>query len=160
MSKKNRAKKHSARDFRGLPRLKPPVVQQTYFGTQRASGEPSSTYDDRRTRCFELATYAVVFGSVPEGSLLVHGSWHGPGASERIAHAWVELPGGFVWEPITCCVYEKASFEHWTACWPEMTYTKAQAQQMVHQSGTYGSWHGSKYPSTPLQGEGEVQTTT
>lgn len=148
MAKRNRVKGQQRID-RNAPRLKPPVVQQAFFGTQQANGEPSAEYEDRRGRCFELATYAVVFGTVPEGSILHHGSWHGPGAPERIAHAWVELPGGFIWEPITCNVYEKTSFEHWTACWSEVAYTRKAAMQMTNKTGTYGSWHGSRYPSNP-----------
>lgn len=141
----------ASRALRGKPRIEPPVVQQSFFGTRKANGEPSATFDERRHRCFELATYAVVFGTAPEGSLLVHGSWYGPGAIERIAHAWVELPDGFIWEPITCNVYEKTSFEHWTQCWPERTYSKPVAQRLIHETGNYGSWHGSRYPSTNLQ---------
>lgn len=122
-------------------RIQPPVVRETLLGTEYASDEPSSTYEERRQRCFELATYAVAFGAAA-GSTLVHGSWHGPGAPERIPHAWVLLgKGRFVWEPIRGRVYRRAEFDHWTDADYETEYALGEVRRHIAESGHYGPWH-------------------
>lgn len=118
-----------------------------FLGTENANAEPSLTFDQRRRRCYELAGYAVLFGSAPPSSLLVHGSWHGPGAAERIGHAWVLLPPrGLVWEPIRARLYDRDDFYSWTSAWDERTYAVSVARSMVATRGHFGRWHESRYP--------------
>lgn len=153
MSKKNRQKGKDKR-LKGQPRVQPIVVENTYFGTEFAGGDRAISREERRNRCFELAGHAVVFGSVPEGSLLVHGSWHGPAEDMvRIAHAWVQLPDGWVWEPISCNVYKQEEFEHWAAAWSERSYSKAHAKALMNSSGHYGAWHVNRYESNGPEDE-------
>lgn len=130
--------------------LRPDGVQD-YLGTERANLEPSDTYDLRRGRCYELAGYAVAFGTTPPNVRLVHGSWHGPGAAQRIGHAWVELPdpehrGLMIWEPIRGVIYPAGPWRAWTQAWDERTYTLPTVRRLLAKSGNYGRWHESRYP--------------
>lgn len=117
-----------------------------YLGTERANDEPSVGFGQRIQRCFELAGYAIVFGDAPEGSRLVHGSWHGPKAERRIRHAWLELPDGLIWEPIRAVIHQADEFRSWARMWDEVSYTKSQAQNACQAFGHYGPWTESRYP--------------
>lgn len=137
-----------------------PEGMQHFMGTEQANGEPSETVELRRTRCFELATYAMLFGLAGRtvGAELVHGTWHGPGAPRRIPHAWVNLIDPVTgdratWEPIHAVVYDRSEFYAWTAAWDERTYNVVTARACcVGAAGGahYGPWHMSRYsPANP-----------
>lgn len=124
-------------------RSEPRPVGRVWFCAQ----EPE--FEARISRCYELAGRAVVMGSAPAGAMLVHGSWHGPGAPRRIGHAWVEWEsevGPRVWEPITGRIYETEAFYAWTAAEIEVAYTKAEASREMVKSGHFGRWHESPHP--------------
>jgi hypothetical protein len=111
-----------------------------FFGTEEVEGDPS-----RKGRCYELSCYALVFGTAPPNSILVHGSIHGPDDDmERIAHAWLELPNGKVWEPYTHSVY--VNWLTFAEPREERRYTRYQAIRMVRQTGTWGAWHDVTWP--------------
>lgn len=134
MSKESRA-------LRRAPRIEPVGVLD-FLGTVNANGEPSLTFAQRHQRCFELATFAVVFGTAPRDAQLVHDSWHGPGAPARIPHAWVLLADGSVWEPIRARLYaDRAAWYHWTAARDEVAYAGPLAQRLTLQHQHYGPWH-------------------
>lgn len=116
-----------------------------YLGTENANDEPSLLFGQRRGRCYELAGYAIAFGNVPAGTLLVHGSWTGPVPKERIGHAWLLLPDGLVWEPIRARIYDRDEFYAWTKAWDEATYNQQVARRHLSASGHYGRWHKSRY---------------
>lgn len=122
------------------------VIGNPYFGTEDIDGERALTLSERGGRCFELSAYAIVFGTAPAGSVLVHGSIHGPEAGmQRIGHAWVELPDGTVWEP-----YYHEIYRNWTefadARW-ERKYTAKAARRQIARHGTWGAWHKTAYPT-------------
>lgn len=124
-----------------------PPNEIDYLDTINANGEPSLLFAQRRNRCYELAGYAVVFGSAPPGSLLVHGSWTGPVPKERIGHAWVVMPArGLVWEPIRARLYDRDDFYDWTKAWDERTYALPVVQRLIAAHGNFGRWHESRYP--------------
>ena len=129
-----------------LTRSEPPVQGLEDFGTLDASGDAARTFDERVGRCYELAGYAVVFGDAPEGSRVVHGSWHGPGAARRIGHAWVHIDSDVVWEPIRMRLYEREAFYEWTRAEIEREYTAEQARLEMLRSGHFGRWHESRHP--------------
>jgi hypothetical protein len=130
-----------------------PLSAVDLLGTSKGSDpvKPARTFEERLGRCFELAGYAVLGGDAPEGSRLVHGSWDGPGAKNgRIPHAWVELPGSLIWEPITARIYDAIEFRLWVKAWDERTYVKKQAAQLALSSNNFGPWHESRYdPQIP-----------
>lgn len=107
--------------------------------------EPAMEYEQRLARCFELAGYAVLGGTAPGSSRLVHGSWKGPNARNRIPHAWVELPGNLIWEPIRAMIYDADEFRTWTNAWDEHSYTVGQARILAMSHRHYGPWHRSRY---------------
>lgn len=121
-----------------------------FLGTENASDQPSLTFQQRRCRCYELAGYAVAFGTAPAGSLLVHGSWTGPVPKDRIGHAWVLLPKSagveLVWEPIRARLYLRGEFYDWTKAWDEATYALSVVRRNLASSGHFGRWHESRYP--------------
>jgi hypothetical protein len=127
------------------PRLEPPARVE-FYGSEVANGEPSVLFDQRRSRCYELATWTAIHGSVPRGTVLVHGNWHGPGAPARIGHAWLRLPDGSVWEPIRHRLYvDPLAWEHWTGAREEVRYSQHQATRLVLAHDTYGPWHEPRY---------------
>lgn len=121
-----------------------------YFGTENANDEPSVEYDQRAQRCYELAGYALAFGSAPRGATVIHGSWHGPRAAARIGHAWLKFRSEdgqlLVWEPITAAVYDGTEFYKATRARDEREYAETVVRQMLHGHGHYGRWHESRYP--------------
>ena len=128
-----------------------PVGVLAMLGTENANDEPSATYEERRGRCYELAGYAIAFGEarfVP-GARLVHGSWHGPGAKQRIGHAWLEIPtpaGPLFWEPITATLFDHEVFAKWSRAWDERTYDMVTARRLCLANKNFGRWHDSRYP--------------
>lgn len=119
------------------------------LGTEVANGEPSAIYADRRTRCYELAACAVLppYGLAPKGSRVIHGTIKGPGNHyERIGHAWLELPDGLLWEPISGLIHDRNEWMKWASAWEERTYTRGQVIQLIGRHQHYGRWHESRYP--------------
>lgn len=129
--------------------VKRDVVLSTYFSTETYdASDPARTYDERRTRCYELAAAALVFGSAPRESLLVHGSIDGhlPGGLGRIGHAWLELPSGMVWEPITGDLYRnRGAWQHFADAQAERAFSRVHAMGLMNQHGTFGPWFPTKY---------------
>lgn len=113
-----------------------------------------STFKDRISRCYELAAKAFsgwaeyvnhLFATghapnLPAPVGLVHGTWHGPQAPRRIAHAWVLLEDGRVWEPITAVLCERGLFDTYTSA--EHTYLYDRTQATLHMARTrhFGPW--------------------
>lgn len=128
-----------------------PVNTIDHLGTENAGDRVSLTFDQRRGRCYELAGYALAFGTAPYGTLLVHGSWTGPVPKERIGHAWLILPPDSdhpaprVWEPIRYRVYDRDEFYEWTKAWDEATYALPVLRRHIATSGHFGRWHQSRY---------------
>lgn len=126
---------------------KPKAVAVAAFGTvNHVPDEPSYTFDQRIGRCYELAGHAVLSRSVPEGTMLVHGSWHGPYATRRIGHAWLVLPDGNIWEPITMEVFTPDDFFAWTNAIAEVEYDWTEAAYNAVEFESYGRWHESEFP--------------
>jgi hypothetical protein len=57
-----------------------------------------SPFKDRLGRCYELAGRRVLFAT--DSPILVHGTIQGRGYPPN-PHAWVILPDGQVWEPVS-----------------------------------------------------------
>jgi hypothetical protein len=119
-----------------------------FLGTERANDEPSVDFEDRRHRCYELAAYAIAFGDAPRNSMLVHGSiFNHEHSTEhgRISHAWVAMPGGWVWEPITCLLYRSGEWSGFASPIAEYVYTRRAAQLRIMATMSYGPWERMKY---------------
>ena len=118
-----------------------------YLGTQDIEDDPAYTWEQRLTRCSELACYALLLGEAPEGTLLVHGTIHGEDSPlGRIGHAWLRLPDGTIWEPIAAELHVNwAAWRDWAAAKVEATYTTEEAARNVLVHSHYGRWHESQY---------------
>lgn len=123
-----------------------PLGIQTYLGTEADGDEVFLTFEQRIKNCYHLAGYAVVFGEAGRSSRLVHGSWQGPTAEQRIGHAWVELPNGLIWEPIFAAIFDGEELRRYARMWDERTYDYHVAKKMIQSSGHWGRWHESRYP--------------
>lgn len=122
----------------------PDVIGNPFFGTEDIDGERALTPNERGGRCYELSAYAVVFGTAPEGSVLVHGSIHGPEAGmQRIGHAWIELPDGTVWEPLYHEIHR--DWATYADAREERRYTRRAAMRKIARTGTWGAWHKPTY---------------
>jgi hypothetical protein len=121
----------------------------TYFGTDVYDrDDPARNFEERRSRCYELVTAALLWGTTPTGCIAVHGSidGHRPGGKGRIGHAWLLLPSGHVWEPITGDLYR--SNGAWLAfadARPEHFYDEAQARRYVLTTESMGPWTPTLY---------------
>lgn len=125
------------------PRVEPPIVDHVAFDGLTQFWD----FDSRRGRCFELTAHALAFGSAPDDALLIHGSWHGPGAKQRIRHSILVLKGGRVWEPTRARLYSDFNEFAWWADWEiEHAYGKDRLMTMLAGSGHYGPWTESEWP--------------
>ena len=116
-----------------------------YFGTDNLD-ESALTIDERLTRCYELAAYALTLGTAPSDATLIHGTWqHVIYAPRRIAHAWLELADGRVWEPISGVIYERSEWNLIMQPTDERRYTKTEARNAIMFHRNWGSWHASEF---------------
>jgi hypothetical protein len=123
-----------------------PVGIRDYLGTDHMIGEePMLTFEARLKNCYHIAGYALAFDSAPESARLVHGSWHGPKAEERIGHAWLEH-GPLIWEPIYAAWFDGEALRRYARMWDEATYDKPTAKRMIGSWRHWGRWHESRYP--------------
>lgn len=119
-----------------------------YFGTEHVDGD-SREFDQRISRCYELALHGFALGWPPEG-MLVHGSIHGPAEDNiRIAHAWLRVRSGsgvdLVWEPITRLVHLRQEWEKAARAREEYAYDKRTASMFLTQHGHSGPWQTMRY---------------
>lgn len=92
----------------------------------------------RLGQCYVLAGRAVAFGPYEVGTL-VHGSIEGYG-NPRIAHAWVELPDGSVWEPISDTEYPQIVFRALFHPGPGPRYAREAVLKHIAGSAHWGPW--------------------
>lgn len=120
-----------------------------YFGTERVDGD-SRKFDQRITRCYELALHALVLGDFPSTGYLVHGSIHGPFEDNvRIGHAWlrVRLASGInlVWEPTTRLVHLQDEWEKAARAQEQYAYDMPTARRLMLAHDHYGPWAELRY---------------
>lgn len=119
---------------------------ETYFDY---SGQ-GTTFRERLTHCYQYGALAFMvmdesapvtkkFG-LPEPQLLVHGSWHGPEAPNRINHCWVVLSDGRIWEPITAMIYDSDKFYEYTRGMINALHTRNDVHWHTTVTGHWGSW--------------------
>lgn len=135
---------------------KPNVLSYApYFGSETIEDEPAGTTAERAGRCYELTAYALLFGSAPLGTVLVHGTVQGNGP--RIGHAWLELPDGSVWEPMYHLIY--LNWTEYASAVEERRYTSTEARRLIMSSGHWGCWHDTAGVTRDYE-TGALQETT
>jgi hypothetical protein len=100
---------------------------------------PEKTF---RGQCFHRAANYVLYfvGTNPSDSdecLLVHGYIYPP---PRLAHAWVELSGGIVFDGTTQRFYDQAGYYRFLNAQNVYAYTKMQAVRLGLEHGHSGPW--------------------
>ena len=93
-----------------------------------AIAEPTGT-------CYEDAAKFVI--KQDEGEL-VHGTAISLG--RRLAHAWVELPTGYIWEPYSGEYFTKERFQALVDPIEESRYTPEGVAIMTLRTGNFGPW--------------------
>lgn len=112
-----------------------------YFGTLTVGKVPAETLEQRLTRCYELAGYAIALGTVPEGTVLVHGTMHARSRNaQRIGHAWLELPDETVWEPILREIWWADIWEVFARPASQRRYTRDQTRSAIIRWQHWGPW--------------------
>lgn len=112
-----------------------------YFGTMCVGDEPAETLEQRLTRCYQLAGYALALGTVPHDATLVHGTIHArvPDA-ERIGHAWLELFDEMVWEPVSRVLWAADAWQRFTRAVVDRRYDQRETRIAVLRHEHWGPW--------------------
>jgi hypothetical protein len=114
-------------------------------------------YEERLTNCYEYAalafdeTYFTHAGvdkadvmehhDVPPPATLVHGHWSSPETRDKpIAHAWVVLADGRIWEPISSLIYSAEKFYAYTEPHDLTTYGETEVHVNLMRFWHYGPW--------------------
>jgi hypothetical protein len=74
------------------------------------------------------------------GARLVHGRVVSPGETGRMGHAWVELPGGVVFDGVTQGFYSRESYYRLADAQPLVKFSFTQARRLRKQLGHFGPW--------------------
>jgi hypothetical protein len=92
-----------------------------------------------RGHCYALAfTYLASHQDEP-ALRLVHGTLHIAGKPYR--HAWVELPGRWVFDPADQRFYDRDAYYRVERAVAERVYTVTEAAELALQTTHYGAWH-------------------
>lgn len=126
------------------PARMPIADSSDFYGTELFG----ATKDDRLGKCYELSARAMLFGTAPAGARLVHGSVHHIYVSRRIDHAWLVLPSGMVWEPISGNVWIPAAWQHIARAQIDASYTLDELLGIIVTHKHYGPWHISSTHNT------------
>lgn len=103
----------------------------------------ASTFKTRLGRCYELAYQHAMQTS----GVLVHGTIqrdpHPP-----IDHAWVKLPSGELYEPITQMTMDEAAFTRYFGTVTHHEYPIEQYLALALKTSVYGPWRDDERDST------------
>lgn len=91
--------------------------------------------------CYKKA-YSYILslkGKASENVKLVHGHYnHFP---ESFGHAWVELPGGIVFDGVLKRFYSRADYYKMKNLYKDAEYSKKEAHILALSQRHYGPWH-------------------
>ena len=102
--------------------------------------DASIPHKDRLGRCYELTGNLALHN--PE-VVLIHGSIQGMGAP-RIGHAWVVLPDGQVWEPVTNEVWKSSVFDGFFCPQVAKKYDNQALLRKVVRHEHWGPWDAGR----------------
>jgi hypothetical protein len=95
---------------------------------------------DYRRRCYEMALrYLADHREDEPGLRLVHGTLRIVGVP--YAHAWVEVPGGIVFDPVAQDFYDRRAYYRMLHAAAARVYTPAEAGQLAITMNHWGPWH-------------------
>jgi hypothetical protein len=96
---------------------------------------------DYRGRCYEMALrYLADHREDEPGLRLVHGTLHIV-VGVPYPHAWVEVPGGIVFDPVDQYFYKRRAYYRRYDAAAARVYTPAEAEQLAITTNHWGPWH-------------------
>jgi hypothetical protein len=115
---------------------------------QRIEAEARETFGTGRLprrwrRCYEIAGMSMLRRHLPNGSVLVHGNaimverGYNAWLSVFRDHAWIELPDGRVWDPVTCEIWAADEWERCARPTVHARYSKLESAKLFLRVG-YG----------------------
>lgn len=108
-----------------------------FLGTQHYG----VTHQRRNGKCYEISGFALASGEVVDRySMLVHGSVHYLTDDKRVDHAWLKLPNGRIWEPISAKEMSETEFELAYSPRVREQYTQYDVIECVREFGHWGPW--------------------
>lgn len=116
--------------------------------------DPTAGIAERSGECYHLAG---LFAIANDDAHLVHGSIQGYG-HPRMAHAWIVLPGGAVWEPFTGGLF--ANWNEFASAEVHSTYSFAETRGNVLEHEHWGPWATPTGTFSPYKEGPWVGTTT
>jgi hypothetical protein len=103
---------------------------------------------DYQGRCYELAFKYMAGHRVTEPDLrLVHGTLLIVGVP--YPHAWVEIPGGIVFDPVDQLFFNRDGYYQTLHAESGPVYTPPEAEQRAVTTKHYGPWHETATTQTP-----------
>jgi hypothetical protein len=101
---------------------------------------------DYRGQCYKKAwEYLEGRYTVEPALRLVHGTLHIKG--RPVAHAWVELPGVWVFDPVDQDFFDRNAYYRVLHGEAERVYTYTEARQLAMTTEHYGPWHETTHGS-------------
>jgi hypothetical protein len=94
---------------------------------------------DYRGRSYEMAFKYLASHRDEPALRLVHGTLHIVG--NPYAHAWVELPGRWVFDPADQTFYDRDAYYRQEQAEAERVYTPTEAGEFALSTNHYGPWH-------------------
>jgi hypothetical protein len=95
---------------------------------------------NRRPRLYPKGCYVRAYRYVMDhgttDALLVHGLYH-----DGKDHAWVEIPGGVVYDGVLDCFYQAEAYYLTMMAEPQVKYTAKEAGKKGSAARNFGPWH-------------------
>jgi hypothetical protein len=95
--------------------------------------------DGRPGKCFEDAEQIVLNAHPDSGLVLVHGKCRALGGGQAV-HAWVELPGGLVYDAVLGRIYPWEIYQQTVQAVPYRRYSAAQVLALANTADNHGPW--------------------
>jgi hypothetical protein len=95
--------------------------------------------DGRPGKCFEDAEGAVLNAGPDSGLVLVHGKVLAPDGGQT-PHAWIEVPGGLVYDAVLGRVYQWEVYQQTVRAVPYRRYSASQVMALANTADNHGPW--------------------
>jgi hypothetical protein len=95
--------------------------------------------DGRPGKCFEDAEQIVLGADPDSGLVLVHGKCRAPGGGQA-DHAWIEVPGGLVYDAVLGRVYLWETYQRTVQAVPNKRYSTSQVVALANTTDNHGPW--------------------
>ena len=104
----------------------------------KGSNPEEETWLERLGDCYRWALRFII--KEDEG-WLIHGRIFAGTPRHWMEHAWVELPTGYIYEPVADTLYKKDTFYQAYKAQELKRYTPTEAAKLAARFGHYGPWY-------------------